>query len=189
MPPHTHVIPTPVLLAHVIHPTPHSVHPTVYVGSRDNSALYSKWYYEVQLTQLLPEATINESHFRVGWAHPHYFQPHPSSSGCGTTEGGVGDDVFSIGFDGRNYWVGGHSLAPPTTRRLVRQSCSIADEATQDKTTTTSFGVGDVIGCCLDLEGGVAWYTVNGTRVRGEVVFGHGTDLITPAISFSAGIR
>ncbi len=160
----------------------------MYVGAKDNSALYSKWYYEVQLTQLVPEATINTPHFRVGWAHAHHFQPHSASSGCGVTDGGVGDDVFSIGFDGASFWVGGHALAPPTAKRLVRQVHSGLD-GRATPTQKSPLSVGDVIGCCLDLEGSVAWFTLNGERVDGEVVFGHCRDLITPAISFSAGIR
>ena len=160
----------------------------MYVGAKDKSALYSKWYYEVQLTQLVPEATINKPHFRVGWAHAHHFQPHPASNGCGVTEGGVGDDVFSIGFDGASFWVGGHSLSSPTTKRLVRQVKSVSDDR-YSPSHTTSLTVNDVIGCCLDLEVGVAWFTLNGVRVEGEVMFGHCKDLITPAVSFSAGVR
>ena len=161
----------------------------MYVGSKDNSALYSKWYFEVKVTQVLPQATINSPYFRVGWAHPYHFQPHPSASGRGVTDGGVGDDVFSIGFDGRNFWVGGHSLAPPTTRRLVRQSESIAGDTAPKSEATPTVSVGDVIGCCLDLERGVVWYVRNGVRVTGEVGFGHCRDMLTPAVSFSAGIR
>ena len=101
----------------------------------------------------------------------------------------MGDDVFSIGFDGLNFWVGGHSLAPPTTRRLVRQSESVAGDTTPKSETTPTVSEGDVIGCCLDLERGVVWYMRNGERVTGELGIGHCRDMLTPAVSFSAGIR
>ena len=49
--------------------------------------------------------------------------------------------------------------------------------------------VGDVIGCCLDLERGVASFLKNGVMVEGHVEFHHCCKNITPALSFSAGVR
>ena len=64
----------------------HSVHPTVYVGHCNGSALYHKWYFEVQVTQLLPTKPSGRSpHLRVGWAHSSLFTPLPASNGSSTT--------------------------------------------------------------------------------------------------------
>ena len=55
--------------------------------------------------------------------------------------------------------------------------------------STMPISVGDVIGCCLDLEREVAWFTKNGSEIPGHLVFHRCREMVTPAISFSAGIR
>ena len=46
------------------------------------------------------------AHLRVGWANTAGYVPYP---GGGEKWGGngVGDDLFSYGFDGRHLWTGG----------------------------------------------------------------------------------
>ena len=183
------------------HTHTHSVHPTLYVGARDGSAMYQKWYYEVQVTQIVTKASATPPHFRVGWAHAHHFLPQPTSNGTNITDGGIGDDVFSVGFDGVKYWVGGRCIPPPLgnvhpdpQRQLTRQEDNISGSPSSSQSSSPvphdkTISVGDVIGCYLDLERGVAWFTRNGVPAGGELVFHHSTEMLTPAVSFSAGIR
>ena len=151
--------------------------------------MFHRWYFEVEITQLAPK-TNRQPHFRVGWAHVSHFNPRPTSNSLITTSGGVGDDMFSLGYDGLNFWVGGHKLEPfweqDSGRRLRRQQSIQGDEP---QLIYNPISVGDVIGCCLDLEVGVAWFTVNGNMVPGKLQFSQWKENITPAISFSAGVR
>ena len=63
----------------------YSLHSDVYVGQREGSAAYRKWYYEVQVTQFqFSSPSSNVPHLRVGWAHTSQYQPHPSSNGTNT---------------------------------------------------------------------------------------------------------
>ena len=84
--------------------------------------MYKKWYFEVKITTLASEAD-RPPHFRVGWAHASLFDPRPSSNSFVTTCGAIGDDMFSVGFDGCNFWLGGHRIKPSCigTKRLQRQ--------------------------------------------------------------------
>ena len=53
----------------------------------------------------------------------------------------------------------------------------------------TPLAVGDVIGCCIDLDSEVAWFTRNGDPVKGHIRFHDIKDMITPAVSFSLGVK
>ena len=101
--------------------------------------------------------------------------------------GGIGDDVYSLAFDGESFWVGGHDIEPSCSKRLQRQA-SVSQSPTPS-VRATPISVGDVIGCCLDLEREAAWFTRNGSQVPGHLVFHHCREMVTPAISFSAGVR
>lgn len=48
----------------------YSAHPNLFVGHVVNSALYSKWYFEVAIDHVeqVP-ASSQPPHFRVGWAN------------------------------------------------------------------------------------------------------------------------
>ena len=199
-----------------------SVHPNVYLSVHEGSALYKKWYFEVELTQLSCKS-LYTPHFRVGWAHTSLFQPRPTSNSIKTTckllltesqpmnkttlvacraslssarywnsylrslpGGGIGDDVYSLAFDGESFWVGGHGIEP-SSKRLQRQFSISQSPIPPERATPIS--VGDVIGCCLDLEREVAWFTRNGSHIPGHLVFHHCREMVTPAISFSAGVR
>lgn len=82
--------------------------------------MYHRWYFEVEIVQLSAQPK-RSPHFRVGWAHASLFHPQPSSNGIITTCGGIGDDMFSLGFDGEMMWAGGHSHKPGQRRTLCRQ--------------------------------------------------------------------
>lgn len=113
--------------------------------------------------------------------------PLPSNFFYSLPGGGIGDDVYSLAFDGESFWVGGHDIEPSCSKRLQRQD-SISQSPTPS-VRATPISVGDVIGCCLDLEQEVAWFTRNGSQVPGHLVFHHCREMVTPAISFSAGVR
>lgn len=122
------------------------------------------------------------------------------------TAGGIGDDVYSVGFDGAHYWVGGQAIPTSLTsvcsskRQLTRQEEHVVSpnqsptppsstSVEEDESQVLSVNVGDVIGCCLDLDRGVASFLKNGDSVNSHVEFHHCCKRITPALSFSAGIK
>ena len=72
-----------------------------------------------------------------------------------------------------------HSSSTPPS------STSVDDEETE----VVPINIGDVIGCCLDLGRGVASFQKNGVSVDGHVEFHHCCKRITPAFSFSSGVR
>ncbi len=198
--------------------------------------MYKKWYYEVQVTALAAPSG-HTPHLRVGWAHATLFRPYPCSNGSYTlgqkknfffpsslkflfvvdlyADGGIGDDVFSLSYDGTHFWMGGDSVAigdvsdlcaeasplsPPTlsvstapTKSLRRQeevvvSPCLTPVMPSDAADMT-LAVGDVIGCCLDLAGETAWFTKNGEPVKGHLKFSNVKEMITPAVSFSSGVK
>lgn len=52
-----------------------------------------------------PFVTAQASHLRVGWALTEGFSPYPGG-GEGWGGNGVGDDLYSYGFDGLHLWSG-----------------------------------------------------------------------------------
>lgn len=87
-----------------------SMHPNIYVGYVEGSAIFKKWYFEAIVDHIEPVSNTLP-HIRVGWANTDGYAPYP---GGGERWGanGVGDDMFSFGFDGINIWTGKyyHSL-------------------------------------------------------------------------------
>lgn len=53
--------------------------------------------------------TAQASHLRVGWALTEGYSPYPGG-GEGWGGNGVGDDLYSYGFDGLHLWSGKISL-------------------------------------------------------------------------------
>lgn len=49
--------------------------------------------------------TAQASHLRVGWAMTEGYSPYPGG-GEGWGGNGVGDDLYSYGFDGLHLWSG-----------------------------------------------------------------------------------
>uniref|UniRef100_A0A4D5R9V0 Ryanodine receptor 44F n=1 Tax=Scolopendra viridis TaxID=118503 RepID=A0A4D5R9V0_SCOVI len=142
-----------------------SMRPMIFIGKVDNSTMYRKWYYEATLDHL-ETVTHLTPHMRIGWANMMGYMPYP---GGGEKWGGngVGDDLYSYGFDGANLWTGGrcnnvNPISPPY------------------------FQKGDVIGCAIDLNIPMITFTLNGVKVKG-CFNGFNTDgMFFPVISVSA---
>jgi hypothetical protein len=67
-------------------------------------SIYKKWYFEVEIDYIENPNSDTRPHCRVGWA-TFEFQPTPDGSD-GFNAVGIGDDVYSYGFDGENLWFG-----------------------------------------------------------------------------------
>ena len=80
------------------------MYPNIFVGCLDSSSLYHYWYYEVIIDHI-ETVGANPPLIRVGWANTEGFKPFP---GGGEMWGanGIGDDLYSYGFDGVNLWTG-----------------------------------------------------------------------------------
>lgn len=112
-------------------------------------------------------------------------------------DGGIGDDVFSWSYDGAQLWIGGNPVivvsdepaTPSSSKCLHRQAEVTSPCPSLGGLGAAAFSVDDVIGCCIDLEAEVAWFTRNGNPVKGHVKFRHCNSIITPAVSFSSGVK
>lgn len=95
------------------------------------------------------------------------YMPYP---GGGEKWGGngVGDDLYSFGFDGAYLWTGGRKtqVVQNVTEPYIRKS--------------------DVIGCALDLTVPVITFTFNGTRIMGSFRNFNLDGMFFPAISCSS---
>uniref|UniRef100_A0A182SKB0 B30.2/SPRY domain-containing protein n=1 Tax=Anopheles maculatus TaxID=74869 RepID=A0A182SKB0_9DIPT len=125
-----------------------SIRPNIFVGRVEGSAIYQKWYFEVTMDHI-EQMTHMTPHLRIGWANTAGYVPYP---GGGEKWGGngVGDDLFSYGFDGVYFWSAG------------RRTCVVPREVTEP-----FIKKGDVIGCTLDLSVPVIRFTFNGEPVQG----------------------
>ena len=87
---------------------------------------------------------------------------------------GVGDDLYSFGFDGAHLWTGGRStmVAPP---------------ATQD--SGPFLRKGDNIGVALDLSVPIMTFFFNGVKVNGYFRNFNLDGMFFPAVSSSAKVR
>lgn len=81
--------------------------PNIFLGVSEGSAQYKKWYYELMVDHTEPFVTAEATHLRVGWASTEGFSPYPGGGEEGGGSG-VGDDLFSYGFDGLHLWAGEH---------------------------------------------------------------------------------
>ncbi|XP_043197981.1 ryanodine receptor-like isoform X5 [Amphibalanus amphitrite] len=124
-----------------------SVHPNIYVGKVQGSSMYLKWYYEVTVDHI-EQASHMPPHLRMGWANTMGYIPYP---GGGEKWGGngVGDDLFSFGFDGAHLWTGGRK------NEVFRQE------------SEPYIRKNDVIGVMLDLTVPSIEFTFNGEKVLG----------------------
>lgn len=82
----------------------HSNHPNMYVAKKEGSGTYSRWYYEA-IVDHLEQVTHLNPHIRLGWANTEGYLPYPGG-GQHWGANGVGDDLYSYGFDGVNIWTG-----------------------------------------------------------------------------------
>ncbi|GIY59263.1 ryanodine receptor [Caerostris extrusa] len=146
-----------------------SMHPNIFVGKVDGSAMFRKWYFEAMVDHCEMKSHL-EPHFRVGWANTKGYVPYPAG-GLKWGGNGVGDDIYSYGFDGACMWAGGRC-------NKVRQIDS-----------SPFIQKGDVIGCILDLNVPLMTFTVNGIRVKGAFRNFNTDGMFYPVISFSAKLR
>jgi ryanodine receptor 2 len=125
-----------------------SVRPNIFVGRVEGSSFYQKWYFEVT-TDHIEQVTHMIPHLRIGWANSMGYIPYP---GGGEHWGGngVGDDLYSYGFDGAFLWTGGRKTG-----------------VVQDIPAEPFIKKGDVIGCALDLSVPIINFTFNGQKVKG----------------------
>lgn len=82
-----------------------SVRPNIFLGTCEGSTQYKKWYFEMMVDYVEPFVTAQASHLRVGWAMTEGYSPYPGG-GEGWGGNGVGDDLYSYGFDGLHLWSG-----------------------------------------------------------------------------------
>ncbi|XP_007909260.1 ryanodine receptor 1 isoform X6 [Callorhinchus milii] len=146
-----------------------SIRPNIFVGSYEGSTQYKKWYFEMMVDYVDSFVTPQVTHLRVGWALTEGYSPYPGG-GEGWGSNGVGDDLYSYGFDGIHLWSGrvAKVVASPDPHILA------AD---------------DVVSCCLDLSVPSISFRVNGHPVQGMFENFNLDGLFFPVISFSAGVR
>ncbi|KRZ77566.1 Ryanodine receptor 44F, partial [Trichinella papuae] len=142
-----------------------SVMANIFVGSYENSAMYPRWYFEAELEYMESMHTSGQKpHLRIGWASSAGYRAYPGSGkkwGCN----GVGDDMFSFGFDGQYIYAGG-------IEKFVG---------------THEFRKGDVIGCSLDLAVPEIQFSLNGHQIGTSVRNFSSCDcLFYPVMSLSA---
>lgn len=82
-----------------------SVRPNIFLGTCEGSTQYKKWYYEMMVDYVEPFVTAQATHLRVGWGMTEGYSPYPGG-GEGWGGNGVGDDLYSYGFDGQHLWSG-----------------------------------------------------------------------------------
>ncbi|XP_044016394.1 ryanodine receptor isoform X3 [Aphidius gifuensis] len=143
-----------------------SVRPNIFVGRVEGSAVYQKWYFEVTVDHI-EKTTHMMPHLRIGWANTSGYVPYP---GGGEKWGGngVGDDLYSFGFDGAFLWTGGRKT----------QIIHNPNEPYIRKT--------DVIGCALDLTVPIITFTFNGVQISGSFRNFNLDGMFFPVISCSS---
>ncbi|XP_036006629.1 ryanodine receptor 3 isoform X7 [Fundulus heteroclitus] len=146
-----------------------SMRPNIFLGVSEGSAQYKKWYYELMIDQVDHFVTSEPSHLRVGWANTKGYAPYPGG-GEGWGGNGVGDDLYSFGFDGLHLWSG----------RIPRAVASVNQHILTSE---------DVVSCCLDLGAPSISFRINGQPVQGMFENFNTDGLFFPVVSFSAGIK
>uniref|UniRef100_H0VTW5 Ryanodine receptor 1 n=1 Tax=Cavia porcellus TaxID=10141 RepID=H0VTW5_CAVPO len=146
-----------------------SIRPNIFVGRAEGTTQYGKWYFEVMVDEVDPFLTAQATHLRVGWALTEGYSPYPGG-GEGWGGNGVGDDLYSYGFDGLHLWTG-HVARPVTSpgQHLLAPE--------------------DVVSCCLDLSVPSISFRINGCPVQGVFEAFNLDGLFFPVVSFSAGIK
>uniref|UniRef100_G1KRA0 Ryanodine receptor 3 n=1 Tax=Anolis carolinensis TaxID=28377 RepID=G1KRA0_ANOCA len=146
-----------------------SMRPNIFLGIAEGSAQYKKWYFELIIDQVDPFLTAEPTHLRVGWASTSGYAPYPGG-GEGWGGNGVGDDLYSYGFDGLHLWSG----------RIPRAVASVNQHLIASE---------DVVSCCLDLGAPSISFRINGQPVQGMFENFNIDGLFFPVVSFSAGVK
>lgn len=89
----------------------YSMRPNIFLGTCEGSTQFKKWYYELIVDHVESFLTAQACHLRVGWALTEGYSPYPGG-GEGWGGNGVGDDLYSYGFDGLHLWTGEDYLPP-----------------------------------------------------------------------------
>uniref|UniRef100_A0A3Q2ZUA4 Ryanodine receptor 2b (cardiac) n=1 Tax=Kryptolebias marmoratus TaxID=37003 RepID=A0A3Q2ZUA4_KRYMA len=146
-----------------------SMRSNIFLDVGESSAQHRRWYYELVVDHVDPFLTPEPTHLRVGWAFTKGYQPRPTG-GDSWGGNGVGDDLYSYGFDGLHLWSGcvGRRVSSPFPHLLKDN---------------------DVVSCCLDLTGPCISFRVNGLPVQGMLENFSANGLLYPVVSFSAGVR
>ncbi|KAI7804180.1 putative ryanodine receptor 3-like [Triplophysa rosa] len=146
-----------------------SMRPNIFVGVSEGSDQYRRWYFELVIDHVDHFMTGEPSHLRVGWASTKGYAPYPGG-GEGWGANGVGDDLYSYGFDGLHLWSG----------RISRTVASVKQHVlTSD----------DVASCCMDLNAPSISFRINGQPVQGMFENFNTDGLFFPVVSFSAGVK
>lgn len=119
----------------------------------------------------IEQRTHMTPHLRIGWANTTGYVPYP---GGGKKWGGngVGDDLYSFGFDGAFLWTGGKKtsvLHDVPLEPYIRKS--------------------DVIGVALDLNIPIIYFTFNGQKVKGTFRNFNLDGMFFPVMSCSSKLR
>ncbi|XP_010015146.1 PREDICTED: ryanodine receptor 3-like, partial [Nestor notabilis] len=146
-----------------------SIRPNIFLGVAEGSAQYKKWYFELIIDQVDPFLTAEPTHLRVGWASTSGYAPYPGG-GEGWGGNGVGDDLYSYGFDGLHLWSG----RVPRAVASVNQHLLASD---------------DVVSCCLDLGVPSISFRINGQPVQGMFENFSIEGFFFPVVSLSAGVK
>ncbi|XP_065696122.1 ryanodine receptor 3 isoform X2 [Patagioenas fasciata] len=146
-----------------------SIRPNIFLGVAEGSAQYKKWYFELIIDQVEPFLTAEPTHLRVGWASTSGYAPYPGG-GEGWGGNGVGDDLYSYGFDGLHLWSG----RVPRAVASVNQHLLASD---------------DVVSCCLDLGVPSISFRINGQPVQGMFENFSTEGFFFPVVSLSAGVK
>ncbi|XP_042892542.1 ryanodine receptor-like isoform X4 [Penaeus japonicus] len=143
-----------------------SARPNIFVGHVEGSAMYQRWYYELTLDHIEQVSHLSP-HLRLGWANTKGYVSFP---GGGEKWGGngVGDDLYSFGFDGSYLWTGGRFtlVNPQDSEPLIKK--------------------GDVIGCALDLTVPIITFYLNGRQVNGAFTGFNLDGMFFPVVSASS---
>nr|ALL55473.1 ryanodine receptor [Spodoptera exigua] len=144
-----------------------SVRPNIFVGRVEGSAVYRKWYFEVTMDHI-EKTTHMMPHLRIGWANTTGYVPYP---GGGEKWGGngVGDDLYSYGFDGAYLWSGGRKT-----------------QVNRTHLEEPYIGKGDVIASALNLTVPIINFMFNGVRVTGSFTNFNLEGMFFPVISCSS---
>uniref|UniRef100_A0A8C3ABS1 Ryanodine receptor 2 n=1 Tax=Cyclopterus lumpus TaxID=8103 RepID=A0A8C3ABS1_CYCLU len=146
-----------------------SMRPNIFLALGEESAQHRRWYYELVVDHVDSFLTSEPTHLRVGWASSEGYQPKPTG-GEGWGGNGVGDDLYSYGFDGLHLWSGcvGRRVSSPFPHLLKED---------------------DVVSCCLDIRATCISFRVNGQPVQGMLENFSAYGLLYPVVSFSAGVK
>uniref|UniRef100_A0A8C9YIY5 Ryanodine receptor 3 n=1 Tax=Sander lucioperca TaxID=283035 RepID=A0A8C9YIY5_SANLU len=155
-----------------------SMRPNIFLGVSEGSAQYKKWYYELMIDQVDHFVTSEPTHLRVGWANAKGYAPYPGG-GEGWGGNGVGDDLYSYGFDGLHLWSGQWEECNSVCR-IPRAVASMNQHILTSE---------DVVSCCLDLGAPSISFRINGQPVQGMFENFNTDGLFFPVVSFSAGVK